>query len=133
MQDWEGLKYQNGKDLANEGPAKTPFAGPSLPLAFHRDGHGLCQSKAQRRFGRNGDFLLTGRSGSSCAGACACRSTDHSTLAASGDAANKRTQGSASADQLKVPLVVIGAGPADSAGLDRVGLSTHFNRAQRQA
>src|SRR2546427_1042545 len=110
----QGLKAGTG-DLGNfRARRKSLPAGPSGGcLTFDRNGNRLCKLERKPRLRGNGDVLLPG-SGGTCRASTSTHCTpDQRTLAATGEGADQRTRGGASADVLNVALVVVGASAAD--------------------
>src|SRR2546427_6497874 len=98
-----------------QGPAEIAFpAGPSrVCLTFDRNGNRLCKLERKPRLRGNGDVLLSGSGGTCRASASTHCTPDQRAFAATGEGADQRTRGGASADVLNVALVVVGASAAD--------------------
>src|SRR5216684_2763024 len=100
----QGLKAGTG-DLGNfRARRKSLPAGPSRGcLTFDR----------KPRLRGNGDVLLSGGGGTCRASTSTHCTPDQRALAATGEGADQRTRGGASADVLNVALVVVGASAPD--------------------
>src|SRR3989454_12532219 len=114
-----GSQSGNWRPRKLQGRAGNRF-GPGPPgvgcLTLDRNGNWLCKFERKPRLRGNRDVLLSG-SGGTCRASTSTHCTpDQRSLAATGEGADQRTRGGASADVLNVALVVVGASPADLTG-----------------